>query len=145
MFATLLAMSLAAPALKEPPNKAADLAGEWIAESHVYSGRPRPQGKDPERHVFARDGTWTVYRGERKQPGDRAFRADTTTDPPAITLKFDAAEQDGPESIGIFKVTGNTLTLCYSRAGSTRRPTAFESPPGSGINLIILKRAKPKD
>jgi uncharacterized protein (TIGR03067 family) len=145
MFATLLAMSLAAPALKDPPNKAADLAGEWVAESLVYSGRPRPQGKDPQRHVFAHDGTWTVYRGERKQPGDRAYRVDTTTDPPTITLKFDAAEQDGPESVGIFKVVGNTLTLCYGRAGSTRRPTAFESPPGSGINLIILKRAKPKD
>jgi uncharacterized protein (TIGR03067 family) len=145
MYASLLALSLAAPALKDPPNKAADLAGEWVAESLVYSGRPRPQGKDPQRHVFARDGTWTVYRGERKLSGDRAYRVDTTTDPPTITLKFDAAEQDGPESVGIFKVVGNTLTLCYGRAGSTRRPTAFESPPGSGINLIILKRAKPKD
>jgi uncharacterized protein (TIGR03067 family) len=141
----LLAIVLGAPALKDPPNKAADLTGEWVVEGLVYSGRPRPVGKDPQRHVFAPDGTWTVTRGERKLSGNRAYRVDATTDPPTITLKYDAAEQDGPEAFGIFQVTGNTLTLCYARPGSTRRPTAFESAPGSGINLIILKRARPKD
>jgi uncharacterized protein (TIGR03067 family) len=95
--------------------------------------------------VFSADGTWTAYRGERKLNGNRAYRNDPTTDPPTITLKFDAAEQDGPESVGIYRVVGDTLTLCYSRTGSARRPTAFESPEGSGINLIILKRARPKD
>lgn len=141
----LLALSVAAPALKDRPNKASDLTGEWVVESQVYNGRPRPVGKDPQRHVFAPDGTWTVTRGERKLSGNRAYRIDASTDPPTITLKYDAAEQDGPESVGIYKVTGNTLTLCYARPGSIRRPTAFESAPGSGINLIILKRAKPKD
>jgi len=145
MFETLLAFTLAAPALKDPPNKAADLAGEWVVDSLVYNGRPRPVGKDPQRHVFAPDGTWTVYRGERKLNGNRAYRVYATTDPPSITLKFDAAEQDGPESDGIFKVTGNTLTLCYPQPGGTRRPTAFESAVGSRINLIILKRARPRE
>src|SRR4051812_22169571 len=128
--AVLLSLAVvAAPALKDPPNKAADLTGDWVVESLVYGGRPRPAGKDPQRHVFARDGTWTVYRGERKLNGNRAYRIDAAADPPNITLKFDAAEQDGPESVDIYKVTGNTLTLCYARTGSTRRPTAFESPP----------------
>jgi len=141
----LLAVALGAPALKDAPKTGGDLTGEWVVESLVFNGRPRPAGKDPQRHVFAADGTWAVYRGERKLPGNRAYRVDATGDPPTVTLKFDAAEQDGPESVGIFKVVGNTLTLCYGRPGSDRRPTAFESPAGSGINLIILKRARPKD
>jgi uncharacterized protein (TIGR03067 family) len=146
MIRTLvLALTVAAPALKDRPNKAADLTGEWVVESSVANGRPRPGGKELQRYVFAADGTWTVYRGERKLNGDRAYRVDVAADPPAITLKYEPAEQDGREALGIYKVDGDTLTLCYTRTGSGRRPTAFESAPGSGVNLIILKRAKPRD
>jgi uncharacterized protein (TIGR03067 family) len=146
MFRTFaLALVVAAPALKDRPDQATDLAGEWVVESSVYNGRPRPTGKEPQRYVFAADGTWIVYRGERKLDGNRAYRTDAAADPPAITLKYDAAEQDGPEAQGIYKVSGDTLTLCYTRSDSARRPKAFASFPGSRVNLIILKRARPKD
>jgi uncharacterized protein (TIGR03067 family) len=145
MVSTLiLSLAIAAPALKDPPKNANDLTGEWVVESSTANGRPRPAGRESQRYFFASDGTWTVFRGERKLSGDRAYRVDVTTDPPNISLKYDAAEQDGPEALGIFKVVGDTLTLCYSRTGGARRPTTFESPEGSGVNLMILKRAKPK-
>ena len=146
MIPTLvLSLTLAAPALKDPPKKATDLTGEWVVESSVYGGRPRPVGKEPQRYVFAADGTWTIYRGERKLYGNRAYRTDPDADPPAITLKYEADLQDGSEALGIFKVDGDVLTLCYSRSGIQSRPAAFASPAGSRLNLLILKRARPKD
>jgi len=146
MIPTLvLALTVAAPALKDRPNKATDLTGEWVVESSVANGRPRPTGKEPQRYVFAADGTWTIYRGERKLYGNRAYRTDPAADPPAITLKYEADLQDGSEAQGIYRVNGDTLTLCYTRSGNGRPPTAFESLPGSGFSLIILKRARPKD
>jgi uncharacterized protein (TIGR03067 family) len=146
MFQTLaLALAVAAPALKDRPDRATDLAGEWVVESSVYNGRPRPGGKEPQRYVFAADGTWTVYRGERKLNGNRAYRNDAAADPPAITLKYEAELQDGVEALGIYQVDGDTLTLCYGRPGLEARPTAFASPAESRLNLIILKRARPRD
>jgi len=146
MIPTLvLALTVAAPALKDRPNKATDLTGEWVVESSVANGRPRPTGKEPQRYVFAADGTWTIYRGERKLYGNRAYRTDPAADPPAITLKYEADLQDGTEAPGIYQVDGDTLTLCYSRSGVPSRPAAFASPAGSRLNLVILKRARPKD
>ena len=37
---------------------------------------------------------------------------------------------------------GDTLTICLSDKGSTDRPTNFESPEGTNIMLITLKRIK---
>jgi uncharacterized protein (TIGR03067 family) len=140
------ALTLAAPALKERPAKGDGLVGEWVIESSVYNGRPRRQpAGEPTHYQFAADGTWTTTRGERKTGGIRAYRVDRDADPPAITLKYEPAEQDGREALGIYKVEGDRLTLCYSRAGHTARPTALESTEGSGLNLVILKRVKPKD
>jgi uncharacterized protein (TIGR03067 family) len=143
--ALLLAFALAAPALKDAPKKGGDLTGEWVVESVVYGGRPRAPQKDPLRYVFDADGTWTIYRGERKPPGNRAYRTEPDAEPPAITLKYDAAEQDGPESLGIYRLDGDTLTMCYNRPGVSKRPTEFASPEGSGTSLMVLKRARPKD
>jgi uncharacterized protein (TIGR03067 family) len=145
MLTILLGFTLAAPALKERPAKGDNLVGEWVIESAVYNGRPRRQpAGEPTRYQFTADGSWNTIRGERKIPGDRAYRVDRDADPPAITLKYEPAEQDGREALGIYKVEGDRLTLCYYRPGHTARPTAFESTEGSGLNLVILKRVKPK-
>jgi uncharacterized protein (TIGR03067 family) len=146
MLTTLLALTLAAPALKERPSKGDGLVGEWVIESSVTNGRPRKQpGGEPTRYRFEADGTWITLRGERKTGGERAYRIDREANPPAITLKYEPAEQDGREALGIYKVEGDRLTLCYYRPGHTPRPKAFESTEGSGLSLVILKRVKPKD
>ena len=66
--------------------------------------------------MFAADGTWTVYRGERKLYGNRAYRTDAAADPPAITLKYDADRQDGSGGPRHLQGGGDALTLCYTRS-----------------------------
>jgi uncharacterized protein (TIGR03067 family) len=144
-IALIAALTLAAPALKEPPKRANDIVGEWVMESSVYNGRPRTNAAVAMRMVFKADGTWIYYRGERKINGDRAYRVDTTVNPPAITLKYEPAEQFGSEALGIYKVEGDRLTLCYGRGGIETRPTEFASPEGALLNLMVFKRVKPKD
>lgn len=47
----------------------------------------------------------------------------------------------GKEAQGIFKLEGETLTICYVMPGGPA-PTAFESAPGSKAYLITWQRLK---
>lgn len=44
-----------------------------------------------------------------------------------------------PFDLRIYKLEKSTLTLCYTMPGNPR-PATFESPPKSGIYLVVWKR-----
>jgi hypothetical protein len=47
---------------------------------------------------------------------------------------------------GIYKLDGNTLTLCLAVGGEeANRPAKFESPAGSMVMLLTLKRPVKKE
>lgn len=148
MHATLLlaAIGIAAPALKDLPRKDQSPVGEWQVESVVSGGRPRPVGAEPFRYTFTADGKWYLHRGplEPDETVERAYFTDPKADPPRIDLRYDPAEQESRVGQGIFKVEGDTLTICLRRRG-TGRPKAFESTPDVPTTLYVFKRVKPKD
>jgi uncharacterized protein (TIGR03067 family) len=135
-----LAVGVGAPALKE---KTPPLVGEWVVESAIYNGA-RMAFKD-HRCDFAADGSFRMYRAGEKSSSNTTYSVDMSTDPASFTFRYKTDKPGDLESLGIYKVEGDTLNICYARPGSVQRPVAFESPKDSGINLIILKRAKPKD
>ena len=140
MYATLmLAMTLGAPALKDPPKKELNIEGEWVVESQVTNGR-QVKSTIERRYTFNKDGKWTLNTKGKIIGGERTYAIDATKKPAAIDMKYSSATT----YTGIVKVEGDTLTLCYSR-NSDDRPKAFESPENSNIILIVMKRAKPKD
>jgi uncharacterized protein (TIGR03067 family) len=63
---------------------------------------------------------------------------DATKKPKAIDYEFN---QGGKKvtSLGIYRLEGDTLTICSSRPGK-ERPTRFESKVGSGWSLTVYKR-----
>jgi uncharacterized protein (TIGR03067 family) len=145
MTATLLftAIGIGAPALKDRP-KEHDIVGEWIVDSVQTVGKARPPGKGEMRYVFAADGKWRVYRGERLVGGeDRGFNTNPKTNPPTIDLILDTTEQEPPTQLGIYKIEGDTLKLRINRTGT--RPTSFEVSSDLPGTLYIMKRVKPKD
>jgi hypothetical protein len=45
----------------------------------------------------------------------------------------------------IYKVDGDTLSLCWDRGPGAARPKKLESPAGSEVVLYVFKRVKAKE
>lgn len=143
----LAALCVAAPAPKDHPKKdPPPLVSEWVAESVVAAGRPRVVGINPIRFTFTADGKWYSHRGklDPATATERAYHYDPKADPPTIDLNYEPAEQEAQMGQGIYKVEGDTLTICLRR-GRTGRPKAFESTPDVPTSLYVFKRVKAKD
>jgi uncharacterized protein (TIGR03067 family) len=110
------------------------LAGAWKIESIMDEGKE----KDTENGemVFAK-GKVTFTAGSQTKEG--AYQLDSTKDPKWFDLTIDERTY-----IGIYKLEGDTLTICTNEKRDGERPTKFESVRGTpNDQLIVLKREKP--
>jgi len=131
-----LALAAGAPNPKAPPDKAPALVGDWVIESMVFGGKPW-EFKPGAAWQFQSDGKM-VNRGP---DGEKAgtYTADAKKNPAEIDLDVIGPNWELP---GIYKIDGDTLTICHVFGKEQPRPTKFESPVGSFNMLIKLKRAK---
>jgi uncharacterized protein (TIGR03067 family) len=142
MIPAVLALTIvvAAPATKDGKKDPPSLVGEWAAETAVVGGKPEnpPPGTT---WTFTADGKSVLTIPGGAGPGAGTFTTDVKKDPATVDIS------DGPKGKpmkGIYKVEGDTLTLCLVQDGD-ERPTALESPAGSKAILITLKKVKKKD
>ena len=132
-----LALAVGAPAPKEAPKKdPPSLVGLWVAESGLRGGqmRPPPPGTSME---FTADGK--VFMRERggEKSMEATYKADPKKDPAELDIIPPLAGKG--ELLGIFKIDGDTLTICFAE---NERPAKFESPEGSRAMLVTLRRQK---
>lgn len=140
---TALALTLGAPGPKDPPTKDADpLLGKWTGLKAEAAGTPLPVPPGGVSMEFRAGGAWVTEEGG-KAPEEGGYTADRTKDPHEIDLTQPAAGGKAMKVLGIYKVEGDTLTLCLAAAGG--RPTKFESAAGQATVLMTFKRAKKKE
>ena len=82
--------------------------------------------------------TWTNS-PEGGGPPTFDVRADPRASPAAFDLS--AHRAPAPYLLGIYKVEGGTLTICYNTANRGRRPTAFDGP-GKGSGTEVFTRVR---
>ena len=134
-----MALSVAAPGDKEAPKKEAPtLVGEWDGEKAVRGGQERPIPDGGVTVTFTADGKM-LFREGNKPTEEGTYKADPKKSPGEIDIS--PPKEEGT-LIGIYKIDGDTLTICLSEKGSTDRPAKFESPDGTNVMLITLKRIK---
>ena len=137
-----LALTVAAPGVKEAPKKEAPtLVGEWVGETGVMGGKPKPPPPGT-KLTFTADGKMVMADGDRPE---QKMEGTYTSDPKKTPGELDLIPGNAPAGrderlAGIFKIEGDTLTICFAMDG--KRPTEFTSPGGSAVMLITLKRAK---
>ncbi|HEX3152580.1 MAG TPA: TIGR03067 domain-containing protein [Gemmataceae bacterium] len=134
-----LALVVGAPAKKDPaPKDPPSLMGEWLAESGIMGGKPEnpPPGTTI---TFLADGKLKMNEGGGNGQENGSYKFDAKKDPAEIDISPEAAGK-GPTLAGIYKIEGDTLTICFAMGGD--RPKKFESPAGSMLMLVTCKRAK---
>ena len=137
LFGVVLAV--AAPGDKEAPKKEAPtLVGDWDGEKAVRGGKERPVPEGGITITFTKDGK-LLFKEGAKDTTEGSYKVDAKKDPAEIDLT--PPKEEGT-LVGIYKLDGDTLTICLSEKGSTDRPTRFESPEGTNVMLITLKRIK---
>ncbi|HVK11021.1 MAG TPA: TIGR03067 domain-containing protein [Gemmataceae bacterium] len=136
----LAGFAAAAPAPKvAPKDDKADLKkleGDWAIESWTQFGAP-----------VGANWTWTIKgdkytldQGTNLEEG--TLKLDPKKEPAVMDLEITGGNCKGKDQPGIYKLEGDTLTLCFGWPGTTERPTEFRSTAENRWILITLKRAK---
>jgi uncharacterized protein (TIGR03067 family) len=118
------------------------IIGSWICTSAVIDGRPLAEETVKQLRLTL---TAERYKSERGEAVlfDSTYTVDATKLPAQIEMIGTEGELKGKPALGIFKLDGETLTLCYVMPGK-ERPTKFESVPQSGAFLVVYRRTQNK-
>src|SRR5688572_13898359 len=80
-----LALSPAAPALKDKPANAPRLVGEWKVRLVALPSQA-PSFQSGLRYTFTEDGRWLIHRYGKESEGARTYTVDPKANPPWIDL-----------------------------------------------------------
>ena len=111
------------------------LQGEWTGVSLEMRGKATD---NTEWKLYVRGDEWTVTEGGSGQLV-ATVKIDPSKKPKAMDLTYKMGGKER-SSLAIYKLDGDTLTLCRTWA-PLERPKEFKTTEESGI-LIVWKRAK---
>jgi len=115
----------------------ASIQGNWQIVALQDGGRTAP--------AEVLEGAEWVITGDLivQRAGGQTLELSYTLDPSKIPEWIDL-KAEGRTMLGIYKLDGDTLTVCFSEARGAERSTAFESKLES-VNdvLIVLRREQP--
>jgi uncharacterized protein (TIGR03067 family) len=133
MFAALLSTLLVAAGPAESSLKS--LEGDWTVERMEQKGKKFPTDLLIRVRLQVRGDIFTFVNGQTEFTS-RVTKFDASGDPRAIDLTRDADKQTVR---GIYKVDGDTLTICTNVRGD--RPSSFAADAESPNVLTVYKRA----
>ena len=131
----------AAPAADKKPGKSLQdqMQGEWLLVKAIDRGQE--EKKDEGVKLVVKDSKMTIFEREVREGDDATFKLDESKKPVAIDIT-----PKGPDAkehvLGIIRIDGDRMTICFAKDAREARPTAFASPKDSKITLLEFQRAK---
>lgn len=147
LLATALGLFLLAPAgsaAPKPKDDAKDdlkkLEGDWKFTTWVSNGNDLPQELLEIAKWSVKGDKYTFEMGENKEEG--TIKLDSAKKPAKIDLDIKDGNDKGKAQPGIYKIEGDTITICLARPGNKDRPTEFSGKGEDGHILVTIKRLK---
>ena len=135
-FTAASLLAAPAPDKKDPTKEDQEkIQGTWKVESGEFGGAKNPDELLKIQLVFSGEKIVSKSGDAEKKKG--TFQLDAT--PKIKTIDF---RTDDQLVHGIYKLDGDTLTICLDESGEAR-PAEFVSKAGSKVALVVLKRVKP--
>jgi uncharacterized protein (TIGR03067 family) len=115
------------------------LEGKWQLTEGIAGGRPLPPAAAKGITLTLSPGKYVVM-AENKDEGTVKYIPDAS--PKAMEITGTDGPNKGKTFAAIYKLDGDTLTICYDLSGKAR-PTEFKSKPGTALFLATYKKTKP--
>jgi uncharacterized protein (TIGR03067 family) len=140
-LAGLFALLAPGPHVRSADKEKSDtdlLQGEWVMSSLEIDGSAVPEEK--------LTGTTLVIKGDKyttvtkKSKHEVTFKLDPSQKPKHIDMFFPNGTDAPKEGKGIYKLEGDTLTICRSQSTENERPTQFGTWPNTGYFQVVWKR-----
>jgi uncharacterized protein (TIGR03067 family) len=139
-----LAVLVALATLPDPTEKWPEAAqkelkalhGRWRVEKYLMKDR---EESPPEEQVIKIKGRFLLTNGEV----EAEFAAiDPGTSPKCLDVNLRDPGRKDPIAEGVFKLDGDTLTICLYLGEGKNRPTGFDPPKDEEVMVAVLKRVK---
>jgi len=138
-----LGLLAAAPGAKADKDDLKKFEGTWAFTDWQHAGEALP--------ADAREGAkWTI-KGDKYtfefggMTEEGTIKLDPAKKPATIDLTITDGQDKGKDQVGIYKIDGDTITVCLAAPGAKDRPTEFKSTEENGFILATIKRAKKDD
>lgn len=118
------------------------IEGVWSCVEAVNNGSQLPAEKASQLRLTLTDKQFKTQLGEQVL-FDSTYTLDSAKTPAEIEMLGNEGDLKGKPALGIIKLEGGVLTLCYVMPGG-ERPKGFESQPGAMATLTVWKKVENK-
>jgi uncharacterized protein (TIGR03067 family) len=125
------------PAKKQTKRDLDNLQGAWHITALEVDGNKMPESMLGGSEITVKGSKFDTVSMGAAYSG--ALTLDDTANPKTFDLKFTDGPEKGNTNFGIYKLSGDTWTLCLATRGKIR-PKTFATKLGTGIALETLKR-----
>lgn len=117
------------------------LVGKWRVEKSELGGKDITEVLKVLKFEISEGGKYLAQHGENKDEG--TFTVDPSKSPKQMVVKGNGGPNKGKTIKAIYKLDGDTLTICYNfDADKGDYPAKFESKPDTMLLLTTYKREK---